>query len=145
MVVSVQSSDISKGNEHACQFERTLQIEENFIICIYVCVCVYIYIYIHIYILFFRIFLSECRYLVLVTMVFLFSRSRAMQLISVEQLCTLLKFALNRLKTMPGVSFFFFALSLGNILLYYPTLTCEYNIALILQYCKENSPEFATL
>ncbi|XP_064116215.1 LOW QUALITY PROTEIN: MYND-type zinc finger-containing chromatin reader ZMYND8-like [Macrobrachium nipponense] len=31
------------------------------------------------------------------------NRSRAMQLISVEQLCTLLKFALNRLKTMPGM------------------------------------------
>ncbi|XP_069960221.1 MYND-type zinc finger-containing chromatin reader ZMYND8-like isoform X4 [Cherax quadricarinatus] len=31
------------------------------------------------------------------------NRSRSMQLISVEQLCTLLKFALNRLKTMPGM------------------------------------------
>ncbi|XP_071531860.1 uncharacterized protein Zmynd8 isoform X3 [Panulirus ornatus] len=31
------------------------------------------------------------------------NRSRSMQLISVDQLCTLLKFALNRLKTMPGM------------------------------------------
>ncbi|XP_045599040.2 uncharacterized protein [Procambarus clarkii] len=34
------------------------------------------------------------------------NRSRSMQLISVEQLCTLLKFALNRLKTMPGMVVF---------------------------------------
>jgi len=31
------------------------------------------------------------------------NRSRAMQMISVEQLCTLLRFALNRLKQMPGM------------------------------------------
>ncbi|KAK4310909.1 hypothetical protein Pmani_017564 [Petrolisthes manimaculis] len=31
------------------------------------------------------------------------NRSRSMQLISVEQLCTLLKYALNRLQTMPGM------------------------------------------